>query len=158
MNDEESKVSETEQRGLDRILALSDGVFAFAITLLVLGLTVPSIAEFGLSQSSLNLKLLESLSNELTAFTSFGISFVVISIWWVVHHRLFRYVRGYDAGLMWRNLFFLAVRYDNPLSGGADESVRKHRLSHYHLRWDSIGWRTGFERNLDPRLEESFLG
>lgn len=106
MNDEEA-TSSSESRGLDRILALSDGIFAFAITLLVLGLTVPTIAENGLSQVALNTKLLQSLGAETTAFYSYGISFVVISIWWVAHHRLFQYIKRYDTTLMWRNLFFL---------------------------------------------------
>jgi len=106
-NDEDSSVSTSEHRGLGRILSLSDGVFAFAITLLVLGLAVPDIAESGLSQASLNSKLLESLSTEITAFYSYGVSFAVIGIWWVAHHRLFRHITRYDRVLMWRNLFFL---------------------------------------------------
>lgn len=107
MNDEGASVSSSQERGLDRILALSDGIFAFAITLLVLGLTVPSITESGLSQIALNSKLLESLGTETTAFYSYGISFVVIAIWWVAHHRIFQYIKKYDQALMWRNLLFL---------------------------------------------------
>ncbi|HZW55199.1 MAG TPA: TMEM175 family protein [Nitrososphaerales archaeon] len=36
-----------------------------------------------------------------------GLSFFIIAVWWVAHHRLFRYIIGYDAALMWRNLVFL---------------------------------------------------
>ena len=107
MNDEEASASSSQERGLDRILALSDGIFAFAITLLVLGLTVPNISESGLSQIALNSKLLESLGAETTAFYSYGISFAVIAIWWVAHHRIFQYIKRYDQALMWRNLLFL---------------------------------------------------
>ena len=108
MDDANGSVSSSEQRGLDRILSLSDGIFAFAITLLVLSLTVPSIVEYaGISQMQLNSELLSSLVNETTAFYSYGISFAVIAIWWTAHHRLFRYIKKYDAALMWRNLLFL---------------------------------------------------
>ena len=106
MEDEHDDLSapENEQKGLDRILALSDGVFAFAITLLVLGLTVPALSK-GESRTSLN--LFKSLSGDLGAFYSYAMSFFVISIWWTAHHRIFRDILRYDRTLMWRNLFFL---------------------------------------------------
>jgi uncharacterized membrane protein len=107
MNDEDAHLSSSEERGLDRILSLSDGVFAFAITLLVLGLAVPQISEDGLGQFALTSKLLNSLAADSTAFYSYAVSFAVIAIWWVAHHRLFRHIKKYDATLMWRNLFFL---------------------------------------------------
>lgn len=81
LNDEDETASSSEQRGLDRILALRDGVFAFAITLLVFGLAVPSISQDGQSQATLNLELLQSLGADATAFYSYGISFAVIGIW-----------------------------------------------------------------------------
>ena len=107
MDDEEPSISSLEQRGLDRILALSDGVFAFAITLLVLGLTLPTLQEGGYGQWRLNSMLLHSLAADTTAFYSYAISFAVIAIWWVAHHRLFRHIKKYDGALMWRNLLFL---------------------------------------------------
>jgi uncharacterized membrane protein len=103
MSDESAKGS-GEEKGLDRIISLSDGVFAFALTLLVLGLAVPAL-KTGETRTSLN--LLGALAGDATAFYSYAISFFVIGIWWLAHHRLFRYVERYDAGLMWRNLFFL---------------------------------------------------
>ena len=102
LEDEGRKSESGEQKGLDRILALSDGVFAFAITLLVLSLTVPPLRG---ARTSLNLIL--SLSTMSNAFFSYALSFFVIGIWWFAHHRLFRYIVKYDTALMWRNLFFL---------------------------------------------------
>ncbi len=103
LSDEDAKGS-AEDKGLDRILSLSDGVFAFAITLLVLGLAVPSLSH---NEARTSVNLIEALSGEVTAFYSYGISFFVIGIWWFAHHRLFRYIKRYDSTLMWRNLFFL---------------------------------------------------
>lgn len=104
MNDDDAARDSAEEKGLDRILALSDGVFAFAITLLVLGLSVPTLAQ-GVSRTSANLFM--ALEGDATAFEAYAVSFFVISIWWIAHHRLFGYIKRYDAGLMWRNILFL---------------------------------------------------
>ena len=101
MNDERAGTA-ADERGLDRILSLSDGIFAFALTLLVLSLTVPV-----LSGERTSLNLLSSLSNDFNAFVSYGVSFFVISTWWVAHHRTLGHVKRYDSSLMWMNLFFL---------------------------------------------------
>lgn len=92
--------------GLDRLLALSDGVFAFAMTLLVVQLAVPQLAPGEVGQ--LGSRLLE----EGPSYFSYLISFVVISMYWYSHHRLFRYVRRWDAWLITLNLgalLFIAV-------------------------------------------------
>lgn len=104
MVDENAAKDSVEEKGLDRILGLSDGVFAFAVTLLVLGLAVPALAP-GASRTSAS--LYNALAGEANAFEAYAISFFIASIWWVAHHRIFRYVKRYDTALMWRNLFFL---------------------------------------------------
>jgi uncharacterized membrane protein len=101
LSDEDSR-GPKEDKGLDRILALSDGIFAFAITLLVLNLTVPDLG----STTTTSL-LLSALGNDLNRFVAYGESFAIISIYWVVHHRIFRYIRRYDNLLMYLNLLFL---------------------------------------------------
>jgi TMEM175 potassium channel family protein len=92
--------------GLGRLLALSDGVFAFAMTLLVVQLLVPQLARGQGGQ--LGSKLLD----QLPSYFSYFISFAVISIYWYSHHRLFRYVRRWDTWLIVLNLgalLFIAV-------------------------------------------------
>ena len=91
-----------KERGLDRILALSDGVFAFAITLLVLDLVVPN---FGANQDISVLPRL--LANEWTGFINYFLSFAMIAVWWNTHQRYFEYVRGYDGRLKALNLLIL---------------------------------------------------
>ncbi|TMI47434.1 DUF1211 domain-containing protein [Candidatus Bathyarchaeota archaeon] len=59
--------------------AFSDGVFAFAMTLLVLGLRDPTIGSTG--------SLLQGLFGEWPAFLAFGISFTTILVMWMNHHR-----------------------------------------------------------------------
>jgi len=92
--------------GLDRLLALSDGVFAFAMTLLVVQLLVPQLGPGQVGQ--LGTKLLD----QVRSYISYLISFAVISIYWYSHHRLFRYVRRWDVWLIALNLgalLFIAV-------------------------------------------------
>ncbi|HVH14860.1 MAG TPA: TMEM175 family protein [Candidatus Angelobacter sp.] len=82
--------------------AFSDGVFAFAMTLLVLGLRDPTM---GLTGS-----LLQGLFGEWPAFLAFGISFTTILVMWMNHHNLFTYVRRIDGPFMLLNgLLLLAT-------------------------------------------------
>ena len=89
-------------RDRDRIVNLSDGVFAIAITLLVLDIRVPDIPE-GMVASELPAALLSLWPKYL----GYVLSFVVISTFWVIHHSIFRPIREYDRGLIYLNLVFL---------------------------------------------------
>lgn len=81
-----------------RIVAFSDGVFAIAITLLVLGLEVPpDTTDLG--------NALRDRDNELFAY---AISFAVLGKLWLAHHRFFSSVARFDGMLMGLNLFYLA--------------------------------------------------
>jgi len=88
--------------GVERLLTLSDGVVAIALTLLVLQLKVPHI-EHADSASD----LASSLSQMGSSLTSYLVSFYVIAQFWLAHHRTFRQVAGHDEGLAWWNFFFL---------------------------------------------------
>ena len=83
---------------VERIAFFSDAVFAIAITLLVVELTVPEgpASRLGAALRELGPK-----------FFAFALSFLVIGQFWMAHHRIFRYVRRYDLGLLWVNLLFL---------------------------------------------------
>ena len=88
-------------RDLDRMVNLSDGVFAIAITLLVLDIRVPEIPE-GLMATELPGELLSLWPKYLGYLLSFG----GISMFLVVHHSIFRDMRGYDRSLIWLNFLF----------------------------------------------------
>ena len=92
--------------GIDRLLALTDGVVAIALTLLVLQLQVP------VTRSCNNIRtprssLWEALDVDVAELTSYLVSFVVIAQFWLVHHRVLRGMRGHSEGLAWRNFGFL---------------------------------------------------
>ncbi len=82
-----------------RIVAFSDGVFAIAITLLVLNLSVPE----HIHGDDLN----EVLWEQRQDLIAYAISFAVIGRFWVVHHRFFSSVVGFDGRLLGLNLFYL---------------------------------------------------
>lgn len=85
----------------ERVVFFSDAVFAIVITLLVLELKVPHIEEH--TDSALR----HALFNLLPRVAGFVISFLIVGLMWIEHHRIFRYIADYDAGLLWRNLLLL---------------------------------------------------
>jgi uncharacterized membrane protein len=95
-----AKRREGNEIEFSRIVAFSDGVFAIAITLLVLGLEVPK----HLASDQLAHAIFDNWDN----FVAFAISFAVIGRFWVVHHRFFSEVRAFDGRLLGLNLFYLA--------------------------------------------------
>jgi uncharacterized membrane protein len=93
---------QTESRGevgVDRLLTFSDGVFAIAVTLLVLDLRQPVVSH----------GLLGALLEEWPAYLSYVLSFLVVGIIWAQHHLMFGYIRRTDhlfilinvVSLMW---------------------------------------------------------
>jgi len=87
--------------GLERLLFFSDAVLAIAITLLVIDLKLPE------GGCHARLRRPGNLMEMGGKFLSFFISFTVIGLYWLAHHRLFAYIRRYDATLLWLNLLFL---------------------------------------------------
>ena len=82
----------------NRIVAFSDGVFAIAITLLVLGLLIPQ------GQSDLT----KALFGQEADLLAYAISFAVIGRLWIAHHRFFAALERFDGTLMGLNLVYLA--------------------------------------------------
>jgi uncharacterized membrane protein len=91
-------------RDRDRIVNLSDGVFAIAITLLILDIRVPDLPE-NLVASELPGELLSLWPKYLGYF----LSFVGISSFWLIHHSIFRPIRSYDRTLLYLNFLFLML-------------------------------------------------
>jgi len=93
--------------GVERLLALSDGVVAIALTLLVLSLHVPvSTVRHNIDPKSAG-DLAGALQGLADPFISYLISFYVIAQFWLAHHRTFRLMSGHDEGLAWWNFLFL---------------------------------------------------
>lgn len=88
-----------------RIEAFSDGVFAIAITLLVLDLHVPTGEQYFNRNA-----LLQKLAADWPSYVAFGLSFFSVFIMWVNHHKLFRQIYQRNTAITFANglLLFLA--------------------------------------------------
>jgi uncharacterized membrane protein len=82
-----------------RLEAFSDGVFAIAITLLVLLFEVPDVSE--------GRSLGHVLEHQWPSYASYAVSFVTIGIIWVNHHTLFRHIVRVDRVFLFINVLFL---------------------------------------------------
>lgn len=81
--------------GSERLIALTDGVVAVVITIMVLELKPPHGAD------------LSSLTQLAPTFFSFVLSFVYVAIYWNNHHHFFRLVPHVNGSIMWANLNLL---------------------------------------------------
>ncbi len=91
-----------------RLEAFSDGVFAIAITLLILELKVPVLAPGSVSVSALAKGLLQQWPSYISLVTSF----FTILVMWIHHHALFTHVRRCDAWVHYANgVLLLAVTF-----------------------------------------------
>ena len=87
---------------ISRIEALSDGVFAIALTLLVLDIRVP-VNDLITSEG----ELLAAFSGLLSKFVSYFLSFLTLGIFWIGHSSQHDYIDKSDRILSWISLFFL---------------------------------------------------
>jgi uncharacterized membrane protein len=92
---------------VERLVGLSDNVVAFALTLLVLQVTVPPRSQVADSTSAADLAA--QLAKQTGHLVSYVIAFYIIAQFWLVHRRVFRYVAGHRDSLAWWNFAFLAT-------------------------------------------------
>ena len=85
-----------------RIEALTDGIFAIAMTLLVLNLALPESGSAG-SHTALH----DLLFGQADKFFSYALSFILLAFFWVRHHQHFHFIRRTDGKHLWINIFFL---------------------------------------------------
>ena len=84
-----------------RLLTLADGIFAIAMTLLVLDLRLPETP---------GVDLATRLGSLIPRFGTFVVSFVVLGVFWFAHHQTFHFVVRVNRTLVWLSvLFFMGV-------------------------------------------------
>jgi uncharacterized membrane protein len=86
--------------GKDRLLAITDGVVAIIITIMVLDLKVPAGVDFA------------ALREVGPTFLAYVLSFVYVGIYWNNHHHYFQLVRHVNGAMLWANfhlLFWLSL-------------------------------------------------
>jgi uncharacterized membrane protein len=86
-----------------RTLAFTDGLFAIAMTLLIVAVAVPHFSP----EDSIH-KLADALHDLVPAFVSFFISFAVIGRYWLAHHQFISLLDAMDQAFIGLNLVYLA--------------------------------------------------
>src|SRR5712692_2985292 len=95
---------QTEDPSLARIGAFSDGVFAFAITLLILAIHIPQPTDADANQGLLTL-----LTQQWRSYLAFVLSFMLVGINWTSHRVMFATFGRATHALVWLNLLYLMV-------------------------------------------------
>ena len=90
--------------GKGRIETLTDGIFAIAMTLLVLDMKVPNIPA-GVAQAALEFRVFDLWPK----FLIYVLSFVILAIFWVSHSIQFHYIRRADRTFYWINVLFMML-------------------------------------------------
>jgi uncharacterized membrane protein len=91
-----------EESSKHRIESLTDGIFAFAMTLLVLSINIP------LSSSALaGFSVFQTLLSQADRFINYAMSFLLLAIFWVSHHRILEHMRTADWKFIWLNVLLL---------------------------------------------------
>jgi uncharacterized membrane protein len=102
----EDKCMDEKETG--RLEAFSDGVFAVAITLLVLNIKIPGI-DVPPAKLLDDLHLWPVLLGQWPSLVAYVTSFATIGIMWLNHHRLFKQIKRTDTGLLLLNLLLLLL-------------------------------------------------
>jgi uncharacterized membrane protein len=126
--------STTGTRDKARLEAFSDGVFAIAITLLVIEIHAPTNEE-----AETNRALWDHLVDLWPSYLGYALSFAVIGIMWANHHNIFTYIRDVDHYVLVINLLLLACVAFIPFT----TAVLAEHLSHEGERAATIFY-TGF--------------
>jgi uncharacterized membrane protein len=150
----------SDDGGVGRLAAFSDGVFAVAVTLLVFDIKVPP-----LDQTEDGRTLLGALLGQWPNYLALAISFVTILIMWINHHAIMKWVPRADHWLLVLNGLFLLsvtivpfptallaayVRHDGQQIAAAVYTGTFIAIGiTFNLLWLHVAW---FGRLLDPRV------
>lgn len=88
--------------GKERLEALTDGIFATVMTVLVLSLSVPVITN-GATNAEVATDI-ETLGPNILAYV---LGFLLLAVLWISHHNIFHYMTRVDRPLLWLNILFL---------------------------------------------------
>ncbi|MDP2796692.1 MAG: TMEM175 family protein [Methanoregula sp.] len=103
----------------NRLETMVDTIFAFAMTLLVLGIAMPQ-----LSVSQAATELPGYLAKLLPQFILFIIAFLILAFFWIEHHRQFHYLRNVDPTILRFNIailiFIVLIPFTTDVSGAYD--------------------------------------
>jgi uncharacterized membrane protein len=103
-------LEENRKFQLERVSLFSDAVIAIAITLLIIELHLPE------PESGTTSEFWNNMLHILPQFIGFLVSFLLIGLYWTIHHKIFEFVKAFDIKLLWLNIFFLLAIVIMPFS------------------------------------------
>lgn len=123
--------------GKNRIEALSDGIFAIAMTLLVLELHVPELPE-----TASNALVAPALLHLWPKIATYIFSFITLGVYWVGHHLLYHGIRRADRTLLCLNLLFFLLVSFLPFSTSVLNAFKETQvgLQFFGVNLTCIGW------------------
>lgn len=146
----------------NRLETMVDGIFAIAMTILVLGITPPK-PDISQAQTV----LVGQISTILPEILIFIISFLILAGFWLSHHRQFHCVRDIDSRLLWINILLLIaivfIPFSTDVAGDYPGILTAVLL--FHINIIIIGLIFSYHayyilhsRNLcDPKFDQKFL-
>lgn len=140
-----------------RLEALADGVFAIVMTLLVLELAVPVLTD------ATNASVTEALQEMWPEFLIYGLSFLVLGVYWLMHKMIFDAIEASDPPLIWLNVLFLMITALLPFSTALVGEYRTIKvvaatyglnvLIAFLVAWSMWGYATHDHRLTAPDLD-----
>lgn len=104
-----------------RLEALTDGIFAFSMTLLVIFIETPKAHHLGSPQ-----QLQAYLTGQYPQFISYIITFLVLANFWIIHHRLSQFISKTNYINLWLNialmLFIVLLPFTSMITGDFPQS------------------------------------
>jgi uncharacterized membrane protein len=125
----------------NRLEALTDSIFAVVMTILVLAISVPQISSssnYTINSPAAGTELLKRLFDLWPKVLSFGISFIILAIYWLAHHRQFHYIKRIDRTIVWINIVFLMATCLIPFSTSLLGEYRQQQISIFVFGGNSI--------------------
>lgn len=117
-----------------RLETLVDGIFAIAMTLLVLALAVPDITG-PLSNSAVQ----NSLYSLIPSFYTLVMSFILLALFWSNHHRAFHKINEMNTPLLWINVIWLLFIVLVPFSASLTGKYGEFSISHIIFNLNMLG-------------------
>ena len=108
----------------DRLETLVDGIFAIAMTLLVLNIKLPVMTD---EEAKANLA--SALSRLTPHLFAFAMSFLLLAVFWMVHHRQFHSIAKIDGPFIWLNILMLGLIVLVPFTTSLVGEYEKNLLS-----------------------------
>jgi uncharacterized membrane protein len=123
--------------GKNRIEALSDGIFAIVMTLLILEIHVPD-----LPSNAANVQVAPALWHLWPKFFTYAVTFLSLGVYWIAHHNMYHVIRRADRVLLWLTILFFMFVSMLPFSTSVLNNFRQTQIAplFFGANLTAIGW------------------